>query len=91
MDDHTPKILDKLLEQFDKYPDPMKVEHMADLLGCKPSSIYYTVRKNSQDIPHMRIGNKIVFPKVQIIPWWVGTRNKYDKGKDWEKREFSKD
>jgi hypothetical protein len=90
MNDLTPKIVDKLLEQFDKYPDPMEVEHMADLLGCKTSSVYYSVRTHPKDIPHVRIGNLIKFPKVQVIPWWVGTRNKYDKENGWGKREFSK-
>jgi len=65
-------LTDKLLEKFDKYPDPMEVEHMADLLGCKPSSIYYSVRTHPKDIPHVRIGNLIKFPKVQVIPWWMG-------------------
>ena len=66
------ELTDNLLEQFDKYPDPMEVMHIADLLGCEPYKVYYTVANHPKDIPHLRIGRKIIFPKAQVVPWWVG-------------------
>jgi hypothetical protein len=80
LEDAVDRIIGKLLEPFGKYPDPMRAEHMADLLSCEghrvtASTIYRLVHEHPKDIPHMWVGKrKLLFPKVQVIPWWLGQR-----------------
>jgi hypothetical protein len=70
------KLLGKLLEQFDKYPDPMRAEHIADLLSCDVQVIYRLINAHPDSMPHMWLGERrLIFPKAQIIPWWLGKTN----------------
>ncbi len=51
--------------------DVMDVRGVAQYLGFSPATIYNKVRDN--DIPHVRIGNVLRFPKVEVDQWL--TRN----------------
>lgn len=45
----------------------MDVEGVAEYLGFSPSTIYEKVQ--TKDIPHVRIGNSLRFPKAVIDRW----------------------
>jgi excisionase family DNA binding protein len=57
-------------QEADRKPlrgEVMDVEGVAEYLGFSPSTIYEKVQ--GKDIPHVRIGNSLRFPKAVIDRW----------------------
>jgi excisionase family DNA binding protein len=45
----------------------MTVAEVAELLGISRSSVYDGV--NRGDIPHLRVGKRVIFPRVALVEW----------------------
>ena len=58
---------EEIEESKPKTAEVMDVEGVADYLGFSSSTIYTKVRE--LDIPHVRIGGALRFPKAEIDKW----------------------
>ncbi len=58
---------------FDKYPDVMNVDQLAEDLHIGRNSAYTLI--NSCEIGSKRIGRKIIVPKVCVIDYVQSTRS----------------
>ncbi len=60
------------MNQQTETPEPVRysVAELAALLGLSDESIYRGIRRNQ--IPHLRIGRRLVLPKVAIDDWLRG-------------------
>lgn len=53
-------------------PEPLtySVPEAATLLGISQWSMYEAIKKN--ELPHRKIGRRIVIPKIQLEAWLAG-------------------
>jgi excisionase family DNA binding protein len=57
---------------FQKYPDIVSVEDIAEMLNIGKSSAYSLLQSNQ--IRHVRVGKKYIIPKRAVIGFLGGTR-----------------
>ena len=50
---------------FEKYPDIVKVEQVADMLGICKAMVYSLLNDNM--ICHVRVGRRYIIPKTAVV------------------------
>ncbi len=51
-------------------PEVLSVDDVADLLGLGRNTVYDAV--NRGQIPHRRIGRRLIFSRVAVMEWLAG-------------------